>query len=112
MLPIVTSFTVAHSVTLIASAYGGVPAGEWFAPLVETLIGVPIATEQFSSVSGEAQTASTPDWRNGRWNLFEPLLRRSGRCAGCSLQFGGDVFAQIFLGDLADAGERETGHDL
>ncbi len=42
LLPIVTSFTLAHSVTLIASAYGGVPAGEWFAPLVETLIATSI----------------------------------------------------------------------
>ncbi len=39
---VVTSFTVAHSITLIASALGLVPAGEWFPPLVETLIAVSI----------------------------------------------------------------------
>ncbi len=38
----ITSFTVAHSVTLIAAAYGLVPSGAWFPPLVETLIAVSI----------------------------------------------------------------------
>lgn len=39
---VVTSFTVAHSITLIASALGLAPAGEWFPPLVEVLIAVSI----------------------------------------------------------------------
>jgi hypothetical protein len=39
---IVTSFTVAHAVTLIAAAYGFVPQALWFVPLVETLIAVSI----------------------------------------------------------------------
>jgi hypothetical protein len=38
----VTAFTVAHSITLIASAYGLVPTGDWFLPLVETLIAASI----------------------------------------------------------------------
>jgi hypothetical protein len=38
LLAVVTSFTVAHSVTLIAAAYGLTPGGPWFKPLVETLI--------------------------------------------------------------------------
>jgi hypothetical protein len=38
LLVIVTSFTVAHSITLIASAYGVAPDVGWFPPLVETLI--------------------------------------------------------------------------
>jgi hypothetical protein len=42
LLAVVTSFTVAHSVTLIASALGWVPAGEWFPPLVEVLIAASI----------------------------------------------------------------------
>lgn len=42
LLPVVTAFTVAHSITLIASAYDLVPAGAWFPPLVETLIAVSI----------------------------------------------------------------------
>jgi hypothetical protein len=39
---IVTSFTVAHSVTLIASAYDMAPSTLWFPPLVETLIAASI----------------------------------------------------------------------
>jgi hypothetical protein len=39
---IVTSFTLAHSVTLIASAYGLAPDSLWFPPLVETLIAASI----------------------------------------------------------------------
>ena len=37
LVPIVTSFTVAHSVTLIASAYDMAPGTLWFPPLVDTL---------------------------------------------------------------------------
>ncbi|HBY98045.1 MAG TPA: hypothetical protein DEP84_29565 [Chloroflexi bacterium] len=42
LLPVTASFTVAHSVTLIASASGLVPAGDWFPALVETLIAASI----------------------------------------------------------------------
>jgi hypothetical protein len=42
LLVIVTSFTVAHSITLIASAYGVAPDVGWFPPLVETLIAASI----------------------------------------------------------------------
>jgi hypothetical protein len=42
LLIIVTSFTVAHSITLIASAYGVAPDVGWFPPLVETLIATSI----------------------------------------------------------------------
>ena len=39
---VVTSFTLAHSVTLIASAYDLAPGALWFPPLVETLIAMSI----------------------------------------------------------------------
>jgi hypothetical protein len=42
LIAIVTSFTVAHSVTLIASAYDMAPSALWFPPLVETLIAASI----------------------------------------------------------------------
>ncbi len=42
LIVIVTSFTVAHSVTLIASAYDMAPSALWFPPLVETLIAASI----------------------------------------------------------------------
>lgn len=42
LIPIVTAFTVAHSITLIASAYHYAPDVLWFPPLIETLIAVSI----------------------------------------------------------------------
>jgi len=42
LLAVVTSFTAAHSVTLVAAAYGLAPTGAWFAPLVEVLIAASI----------------------------------------------------------------------
>jgi hypothetical protein len=42
LVPIVTAFTVAHSITLIASAYDMAPGALWFPPLVETLIATSI----------------------------------------------------------------------
>ena len=42
LVAIVTSFTVAHSITLIASAFGVAPGALWFPPLVETLIAASI----------------------------------------------------------------------
>jgi hypothetical protein len=42
LIPIVTAFTVAHSITLIASAYDMAPGMLWFPPLIETLIAVSI----------------------------------------------------------------------
>src|SRR5215210_3731743 len=42
LVAIVTSFTVAHSITLIASAYDLAPGALWFPPLIETLIAVSI----------------------------------------------------------------------
>ncbi len=42
LVPIVTSFTVAHSITLIASAFGFAPGALWFPPLIEMLIALSI----------------------------------------------------------------------
>jgi hypothetical protein len=42
LIPVVTSFTVAHSITLIASAYDLAPSFLWFPPLIETLIAISI----------------------------------------------------------------------
>jgi hypothetical protein len=38
----VTAFTVAHSITLLASALGMVATSQWFAPLIETLIAMSV----------------------------------------------------------------------
>ncbi len=42
LIPIVTAFTLAHSITLAASALGFAPTALWFPPLVEVLIAVSI----------------------------------------------------------------------
>lgn len=42
LIPVVTAFTVAHSITLIASAYNLGPDALWFPPLIETLIAISI----------------------------------------------------------------------
>ena len=42
LVPIVTAFTVAHSITLIAAAYNYAPGAQWFPPLIETLIATSI----------------------------------------------------------------------
>ncbi len=42
LIEVVTSFTIAHSITLIAPAYNLAPDGLWFPPLIETLIAISI----------------------------------------------------------------------
>ena len=42
LVAVVTSFTVAHSITLVASAYNLAPDALWFPPLIETLIAISI----------------------------------------------------------------------
>lgn len=52
LLPIVTSFTIAHSITLIASALGLAPRALWFPPLIETLIALSIVFMAFENIIG------------------------------------------------------------
>ena len=49
---IVTSFTVAHSITLIASAFGLAPDALWFPPLIETLIAMSIVYMAMENIVG------------------------------------------------------------
>ena len=49
---IVTAFTVAHSITLIASAFGLAPNTLWFPPLVEMLIAVSIVYMALENILG------------------------------------------------------------
>jgi hypothetical protein len=53
---LVTSFTVAHSITLIASAYGLGPGALWFPPLIETLIAISILYMAIENVLGSNVT--------------------------------------------------------
>jgi len=52
LVPIVTSFTVAHSITLIASAYNLAPDALWFPPLVEALIAASIVYMALENIVG------------------------------------------------------------
>jgi hypothetical protein len=60
LIPIVTSFTVAHSITLIASAYDLAPDALWFPPLIETLIATSIVYMALENIVGTANV-------NRRW---------------------------------------------
>ncbi len=65
LIPVVTAFTVAHSVTLIASAYNLGPDALWFPPLIEMLIAISIVYMALENIV----RASTVE-RNGfgsRW---------------------------------------------
>jgi hypothetical protein len=53
LVPIVTAFTAAHSVTLIASAYDLAPDALWFPPLIETLIAVSIVYMALENIATE-----------------------------------------------------------
>ncbi|HSG08349.1 MAG TPA: HupE/UreJ family protein, partial [Longimicrobiales bacterium] len=61
LVGVVTAFTVAHSITLVASAYGLAPDALWFPPLVETLIAASIVYMALENVVGASL--------RGRWAL-------------------------------------------
>jgi hypothetical protein len=52
LLLVVTAFTIAHSITLIASAYNFAPDALWFPPLVETLIATSIVYMAIENIVG------------------------------------------------------------
>lgn len=61
LIPVVTAFTVAHSITLLAAALGLAPAGLWFPPLIEALIAASIVYMAVENVLGARH--------HGRWKL-------------------------------------------
>lgn len=62
LLVIVTSFTVAHSITLIASAFNLTPGALWFPPLIETLIAASIVYMALENIIGSKSV-------NQRWMI-------------------------------------------
>jgi hypothetical protein len=52
LVAIVTSFTIAHSITLIASAFNLAPDALWFPPLIETLIAISIFYMALENIVG------------------------------------------------------------
>jgi hypothetical protein len=110
LIAIVTSFTVAHSITLIASALGFAPSALWFPPLIEVLIAVSIVYMAFENIVGARLKT--------RWMLafgfglvhgfgFSFALRESMQFAGTHLATSllsfnlGVEFGQVFVLALA-----------
>jgi hypothetical protein len=56
LLAIITGFTVAHSFTLIGSAFGLAPQGAWFPPFVEMAIAMSIVYMAIENVIGVSVT--------------------------------------------------------
>ena len=52
LIPGVTAFTVAHSITLIGAAFGVTPNVLWWPPLIETLIALSIVYMAFENIVG------------------------------------------------------------
>ena len=67
LVPIVTGFTVAHSVTLVASAYGLAPNFLWFPPLVETLIAISIVYMAFENILASGSGSNDGTQVRRRW---------------------------------------------
>ena len=98
---IVTAFTVGHSISLIASAFGFVPDALWFPPLIETLIAVTIIYMALENIVYAALGKLGADISR-RWIIafafglvhgfgFSFTLRES-------LQFAGDHLITALLG--------------
>jgi hypothetical protein len=62
LIAVATSFTIAHSFTLIASAYNLAPNSLWFPPLIETLIAVSILYMALENIVGGVSV-------NRRWMI-------------------------------------------
>jgi len=52
LIPVITSFTIAHSITLIGSAFGVTPNVLWWPPFIETLIALSIVYMAFENIVG------------------------------------------------------------
>jgi HupE / UreJ protein len=60
LIVVVTAFTVAHSITLVASAYDLAPGALWFPPLIETLIAASIVFMAIENIVGS--TSASRRW--------------------------------------------------
>jgi len=52
LIPVITAFTVGHSITLIGTAYNIAPVGAWFPPFVEAAIAVSILYMALENIVG------------------------------------------------------------
>jgi HupE / UreJ protein len=76
LIPVVTAFTVAHSITLIASAYDLGPDALWFPPLIETLIATSIVYMALENIVWAAGGALSPGTTRPSRSPFRVDLHR------------------------------------
>jgi hypothetical protein len=112
LVVIVTSFTVAHSITLIASAFDFAPSALWFPPLIETLIAASIVYMGLENVVGSLDTRQPTPPIHRRWLIafgfglvhgfgFSFALRETLQFAGAHLLTSLVAFnAGVELGQL------------
>jgi HupE/UreJ protein len=102
LIVIVTAFTVAHSISLIAAAFGFVPDALWFPPLVETLIAVTIVYMALENIVAAALNKSGESGLSRRWIMAFAfgLIHGFGFSFGLreSFQFAGDHLVTALLG--------------
>ena len=80
---VITAFTVAHSMTLIAAALNAGPTGSWFPPLIETLIAASIV---YMALENIVFSAAPPDGARRRiptWTIAFAF----GLVHGCGFSF-------------------------
>jgi len=92
LVGIVTAFTLGHSLTLIASAYGAAPDRLWFPPLVETLIAASIFYMAVENVVVVAEAKARLVTTRAGLALAFGLVHGFGFSFGLrnTLQFAGD----------------------
>ena len=87
LVVVVTAFTAAHSLTLVAAAYDLAPRALWFPPLIETLIAASILFMAIENVAGSTRPSR-------RWTIAFGfgLVHGFGFSFGLAetLQFAGD----------------------
>ena len=66
LIAVVTAFTVAHSITLIASAYNFAPDALWFPPLIETLIATSIVYMALENIVFASRGTQSPQSAHSR----------------------------------------------
>lgn len=52
LIPVITAFSLGHSITLIGTAYGLAPPGSWFPPFIETAIAASIFFMALENIVG------------------------------------------------------------
>jgi hypothetical protein len=76
LVAVVTAFTVAHSITLIASAYNLAPDALWFPPLIETLIATSIVYMALENIVFAASTEKHPGRENSALSASSAVALR------------------------------------